>query len=154
MPAFSYTALFLGWLLLAQTTSAEILSGRPSRIISGDQLILTSPGNRHQVVRLLGIQAPSQNRRMWRAARRHLSSIVSGRPVDIEYHNSNRRGHIIGKIFLGGADINLRMLQSGLAKHDPTQQTRHDRHTYAQAMRQAQQQGLGIWSRTPSTPSR
>lgn len=139
------TFLFL-LLLLTQAVVAETISGRPSRIISGDKLVLTTGDNQHLDIQLLGIQAPPLKSRWGRAARKRLSSLIAGRPVFVEYHIRNRWGHPLGKVLLGNSDISLRLLESGLAIHKPDFQTLIDNNLYSQAMRKAKGLRLGIWS--------
>ncbi len=131
--------------MLAHTAIAETMSGRPSRIISGDKLILTTANNQHIEIQLLGIQVPALKTKFGRAARKQLSTLVAGRPVTIEYHIRNRWGHPLGKVLLGDTDINLRLLESGLALHKPDFQPLQDNNLYSQAMQNAKKRRLGIW---------
>ena len=133
-------------LLLTQAVVAETISGRPSRIISGDKLVLTTDENQHLEIQLLGIQAPPLKSRWGRAARKQLSALVAGRPVSVEYHIRNRWGHPMGKVFLGNSDISLRLLEAGLATHKPDFQTLKDNNLYSQVVRKAKKFRLGIWS--------
>lgn len=125
---------------------AASLSGRPSQIISGDRLVLTTTDGQHIQIRLLGIQAPNMNTRLGHAARKRLATLVAGQPVTIEYYRSDRLGHPLGKVLLGGSDINMRMLSEGLAIHSPEFQTVSDNHLYSQAMLKAKQLKRGIWA--------
>ncbi|MCP4126482.1 MAG: thermonuclease family protein [Gammaproteobacteria bacterium] len=133
-------------LLLTQTVAAETISGRPSRIISGDKLVLTTGDNQHLDIQLLGIQAPPLKSRWGRAARKRLSSLIAGRPVTVEYQIRNRWGHPLGKVLLGGSDVSLRLLEAGLATHKPDFQTLRDNSQYSKAVRKAKRLRLGIWS--------
>jgi len=138
--------LLTSLLLLTQAVVAEAISGRPSRIISGNKLVLTTGDNQHIKIQLLGIQTPPLRSRWGRAARKQLSSLVAGRPVSVEYHIRNRWGQPLGKVLLGNSDISLRLLEAGLAMHKPDFQTLRDNSLYSQAMRKAKRLRLGIWS--------
>jgi len=133
-------------LLLGHTVAADTITGRPSRIISGDKLVLTMGEKQHFEIQLLGIQAPPLKSRWGRAARKQLSALVAGRPVSVEYNIRNRWGRPLGKVFLGDSDISLRLLESGLATHRPGFQTLKDNNLYLEAMRKAKSLRLGIWS--------
>jgi len=135
-------------LLLTHAVVAETISGRPSRIITGDKLVLTTGDNQHIDIQLLGIKAPPLKSRWGRAARKQLSSLIAGRPVSVEYHIRNRWGQPLGKVLLADSDINLRLLEAGLAIHKPDFQTLIDNNLYSQTMRKAKSLRLGIWSRT------
>ncbi len=134
--------------LFTQAAGAEVLSGRPSSIISGERLILTTADNRHLKVQLLGIQVPALTTRIGRAARKRLTTLIAGRPVTVEYQIRNRWGEPWGKVLLGETDINLRLVQEGLAIHKPDFQTLKDNGLYSQAMQSAKQHGFGIWARS------
>ncbi len=134
--------------LLTQTAGAEAISGRPSSIISGDKLILTTADNRHIEVQLLGIQVPALTTKLGRAARKRLTTLVAGRPVTVEYQIRNRWGRPLGKLLLGETDINLRLVQEGLAVHKPDFQTLKDNGLYSQAMQSAKRHGFGIWAKS------
>lgn len=134
--------------LQIQPAIAETLSGRPSSIISGDRLVLTTVENQHIEIRLLGIQVPALTTRMGHAARKRLSTLVAGRPVTVEYRIRNRWGHPLGKVLLGEMDINLRLIQEGLAIHKPDFQTLKDNGLYSQAMQSAKKHGFGIWAKS------
>ncbi len=138
--------LFIAIILLTQEISAATLSGRPSRIISGDRLMLTIANNRHIQVQLMGIQAPPLNTRLGRAARKRLSTLVAGHPVTVEYQTMNNQGQPLGKVLLGNSDINLRLLSEGLAIHQPNSQSALDNDLYSKAMQQAKELKRGIWA--------
>jgi endonuclease YncB( thermonuclease family) len=133
--------------LFTQTAGAETISGRPSRIISGDKLILTTTDNQQLEVQLLGIRVPAPTTKMGRAARKRLTTLVAGRPITVEYQIRNRWGHPLAKLLLGETDINLRLVQEGLAMHKPDFQTLKDNGLYSQAMQNAKKHGFGIWAR-------
>jgi endonuclease YncB( thermonuclease family) len=140
------TALLLCLLLLSQGVFAASLSGRPSRIISGDKLVLTTEDNQHIQIQLLGIKAPPLTTPLGRAAKKRLSTLVAGKPVTVDFRVRNRWGHPLGKVTLGDADINLRLLSIGLAIHKPDFQTVLENNLYSQAMRRAKHLKLGIWA--------
>ncbi len=140
------TVLLLSLLLLTQELFAASLSGRPSRIISGDKLVLTTDDNQHIQIQLLGIQAPPLSTPLGRASRKQLSTLVAGKPITVEFRIRNRWGHPLGKVLLGGADINLRLLSTGVAVHKPDFQTVLENNLYSQTMQRAKRLKLGIWA--------
>lgn len=142
----SKTVLLLSLLLLTQELFAASLSGRPSRIISGDKLVLTTDDSQHIQIQLLGIKAPPLSTAMGRAAKKRLSALVAGKPVIVNYRVRNRWGHPIGKVVLGETDINLQLLSIGLATHKPDFQTVLDNSLYSQSTQRAKQHKLGIWA--------
>jgi micrococcal nuclease len=137
--------LILLGLFATQQVAAETISGRPSRIISGDKLVLTAGDNQNTEIQLLGIQAPALKTRWGRAARKQLSMLVAGKPVSVEYHIRNRWGHPWGKVLVGDSDVSLRLLQAGLVRHKPNFQTLKDNNIYSRAAHNARELRLGIW---------
>ena len=146
MPKLSNTLLLICSLLLTQELFAASLSGRPSSIISGDKLVLTTDDNQHIQIQLLGIKAPPLSTAMGRAAKKRLSALVAGKPILVNFRVRNRWGHPIGKVVLGETDINLQLLSIGLASHRPDFQTVLDNSLYSQATQRAKQHKLGIWA--------
>jgi len=138
--------ILISLLLLAQEVVAASLSGRPSRIISGDKLVLTTDDNQHIQIQLVGIQAPPLSTPLGRAARKRLSTLVAGKPVTVEFRIRDRWGHPLGKVLLGDSDINLQLLSTGLAIHKPDFQTVLDNSLYSQTTQRAKKLRLGIWA--------
>ena len=141
-------------LLLALTCGdglAQTVSGRPLQILSGDRLLLMSQDNNLYRIVLAGIEAPPPESRWGAAAKRHLSTLVLGRVVSVESARL-RPGtdELPARVLLGGADINLRMLQAGLARHKPGDRPADRRDGYAAAEQQARDAGQGIWSQQPT----
>lgn len=141
-----YALLLITLLLLSQRAAAATLAGRPSQIISGDKLVLTTTDNQHIQIRLMGIQAPPLNTSLGRAARKRLSTLVAGKPVTVEFRIRDRWGHPLGKVLLGDSDINLQLLSTGLAIHKPDFQTVLDNSLYSQTTQRAKKLRLGIWA--------
>ncbi len=125
---------------------AATLTGRPSQIISGDKLVLSTSDNQHIQIQLLGIQAPPLSTSLGRAAKKRLTALVAGRPVTVEFRVRNRWGQPLGKVLLGESDINLQLLSIGLAVHKPNFQTVLDNSLYSKSMQRAKKLKLGIWA--------
>ncbi len=147
--------------LLFGTTSALglTLSGRVFRVTSGDQLTIIDTANALHRVRLAGIRAPEPNQPFGGDARKHLRALLLGRFAIVHYRRRDGARRIIGKVTYGGADVNLRQIQAGLARFQPDHDlVDGDRRRYRQAEEQARGAGLGIWrgsgSRNPAGRSR
>ncbi len=122
------------------------LSGRVFRVTSGDELTIIDTGNALHTVRLAGIRAPGPDQPFGRDARTHLRTLLLGRFAIVHYRQRDSAKRIIGKVTYGGADVNLRQIQAGLARF----QQGHgmgagDQRTYRRAEEQARGAGLGIW---------
>jgi endonuclease YncB( thermonuclease family) len=99
-------------------------------------------------IRLAGIDAPEKAQPYGDASKRHLSDLVFGKPVTVEYEKYDRYGRIVGKILNGGHDASLEQLRVGLAWHYKQyqrDQSRADRSAYADVELEAQQARTGLW---------
>jgi len=136
----------------AESREVQSVFGRPLKILSGDRLLLTGEDNTLYRIRLSGIEAPSPDSRWGAAAKRHLGTLVLGRVVRVEFVRWQEGvGSLPAKVLLGGADVNLRLIQAGLARHTPSGQPATERTGYAEAERRARHKRQGIWSQDRTT---
>ena len=139
-------------LIAAVDSGAQGVSGRPVKVLSGDRLLLMADDNTTYRIALAGIAAPPPEDRWGAAAQRHLGMLVLGRVVRVEFvGHAAQSEELPGKVLLGGADINLRMIQASLARHLPTGQAKTDRIAYAEAEQRARKAQQGIWRPKPPT---
>ncbi|EGW54421.1 thermonuclease family protein [Candidatus Endoriftia persephonae] len=141
--------LFLLFLLLppglvAAETSASI-TGQVIAVESGNQLHLSTQDGRQRIILLAHIEPPTTSHSA-NNARKLLQTLVAGRFVTVIYSSLMPDGALLGTLFHGGAEINLRMVQAGLARFvpDSTLDPAHARR-YRQAESRARQYGMGIW---------
>ncbi len=166
MTFFLKHGITLGLILLSLSlvsmspAHAASMAGKPVQVISGDQLLLQAVNGKRYQVRLAGISAPSTREPWGAAARRFLDGLVMGRTVQLVPGLRRGRSTLTGRLFHGGADINLRMIQAGLARYDPIGLTDAEAHEqYQAAQRQAMQRAQGFWrdggnSSSSDSPSR
>jgi len=117
-------------------------------VSDGDTLTLLDGVNTRYRIRLAGIDAPEKAQTYGDASKRHLSRLVYGESVKVEYEKHDRYGRIVGKVLKDGRDASLEQLQAGLAWHYKQyqrEQSRADRRTYAESEREAQQAHAGLW---------
>ena len=113
---------------------------------SGDQVTIIDSGNALHDVRLAGIRAPEAGQPFGKEARTHLRTLLLGRFAMVHYRHRDGARRIVGKVTYGGADVNLRQIQAGLAGFHPGHDLgAGDRKAYLQAEKQAREAGLGIW---------
>jgi endonuclease YncB( thermonuclease family) len=139
------------FLLLIFTTVnnsfAAGIQGQVVKIISGDRITIKRTDGVLREVKLTGIHVPSPDKASGRIAKRHLSMLLAGRYVEVEYTTLSAKGVILGRVLHGGSDIALRMLSDGLAvvNHSPLQPSRLRQ--YKQAEATARARGLGFWQK-------
>ena len=86
-------------------------------MIDGDTLVVLDAAKTQQKIRLQGIDAPERGQAFGTKSKEHLSDLVAGQVVVVEYHDLDRYQRILGKVLLDGEDINLEQVSSGMAWH-------------------------------------
>ena len=127
-------------------TSLRELTGRVERAISGDTIVVANRAGRYQV-RLFRIAAPGIGQNGGKDAAAHLSSLVGGKLVSVEWSARDSRGRILGIVYLEEEDINLQMVRDGFARHDKRVDRSPD---YSAAEQKARAEKCGLWA--PSRP--
>ncbi len=127
---------------------AEVLTGRVIRVADGDTVTVLDHWKTQHKVRLQGIDAPERGQPYGKASGKHLSGLVAGRFVVVEYEKRDRYKRIVGKVLLSGEDVNLRQIEAGLAWHYKKyemEQSAEDRALYAAAEVEAREAKRGLW---------
>lgn len=50
-------------------------------------------------------------------SRQHISALVFGKTVTVDYHKTDRYGRTVGTVLVNGRDVNLEQVRAGLAWH-------------------------------------
>jgi endonuclease YncB( thermonuclease family) len=129
----------------------ETLSGRPLKVLGGDRLVLLGQDGNQYRIRLSGISTRPTDQFWGAAAKRYLSTLVMGRFLIVQYRRPDPDGYVPALLLHGGADLNIRLIQAGLATHDPAGQTQAERISYAAAQQKASQSGQGFWGQGNGT---
>lgn len=128
----------------------KILIGLVVKIADGDTMTLLDANKKQYRIRLHGIDCPERKQDFSKQATEHLSSYCFNKNVKVEVLDKDRYGRLIGKVWAGGVDVGLSLLQHGLAWHykyfDSSEQ-------YAKAEQQAKRKKIGLWSmKNPTAP--
>ena len=126
------------------------------RIVDGDTIqVIDSNGIKFKI-RLLGIDTPELKQCFGYESSLSLKKIIDGKSVIIiskpeknKPYTLGRYKRIIGKIILNGKDINLEMVQKGMAWHYKKyikSQNVEDRQSYNNAEQDARLNKIGLWS--------
>jgi endonuclease YncB( thermonuclease family) len=148
------TVLALG-ALFSFSVHADILTGRIVGVSDGDTVTLLDANHRQYKIRLTGIDAPEKKMPFGQRSKEHLSDLVFSKDVQVETEKLDRYGRTLGKILFDRKDINLAMVNAGLAWHYKKyqqEQSASDRLLYAHAEDQARQQRNGLWRDPSPTP--
>jgi len=101
-------------------------------------------------IRLAGIDAPETSQPFGSESTQHLTSLVSGKSVNLECENERSYGRLICKILLpNGEDACLDQVKAGMASHYKQfqdEQSPADREAYAAAECTAMKSKTGLWS--------
>ena len=122
--------------------------GRIVGISDGDTVTLLDVNKRQYKIRLTAIDAPEKKMPFGQRSKEHLSDLVFNKDVQVETEKLDRYGRTLGKILFDRKDINLAMINAGLAWHYrkyQREQSASDRLLYAHAEDQARQQRIGLW---------
>lgn len=136
--------------LLQTSTHAEplLLQGRIVRVADGDTVTLLDERQTLHKIRLAGIDAPESAMPYGKHATLYLVTLVAGKTVEAMIHRQDRYGRKVATLMLESQDVNLAMLQAGLAWHykryrkeQPVAQAQ----AYARAEELARTKNLALW---------
>ena len=130
---FAVSILLLLTLPLAQ---AETLTGRVVRITDGDTIVVLDSSKVQHKIRLTGIDAPERGQAFGTKSKEHLSDLIAGKSVVVDYSKYDRYQRILGKVLLNGEDVNLEQVEAGMAWHYKKyqgEQSSSDRVAYSDA---------------------
>ena len=135
-------ALIVSLLVMSLALNAQTLQGKVVRVADGDTITILDATNTQNKVRLNKIDAPEKSQAFGEVSRKHLASMVAGNVVNVDWEKKDKYGRILGDISIGTTNVNLRMVQDGLAWHfkafDNTP-------AYAQAENEARAKKIGLW---------
>jgi endonuclease YncB( thermonuclease family) len=151
-------AVFLLLLLAIPLIQAETLSGRVVRVTDGDTIVVLDFSNVQHKIRLTGIDAPERRQAYGTKSKEHLSDLVAGKTVVVDYSKYDRYQRILGKVLVNGEDVNLEQVEAGMAWHYKKyqgEQSSSNRVKYSDAELEARRHKLGLWNDpSPSHRSR
>ena len=145
--------LFTGFnLFLALPISSFAGQFKVVQVYDGDTVKVIENG-KEIIVRLVGIDAPEISRikhvpgqPFCLKAKEHLSTLVLNKVVDIKFYAKDESGKLLGEIFADRANINIEMINAGLAevyRGKPPHNLKID--IYREAERKAKKAVIGIW---------
>ena len=140
---------YLFILLFSVEALAGVLQGRVVSIADGDTFTVLDASNKIYKVRLLGIDAPEKRQPFGNVAKNRLSQLIFKKSATVEFKKKDRYGRILGKVFCNGVEINVRLIQEGLAWHYKQfarDQTPADRKRYAEQEERARRLTQGLWT--------
>lgn len=150
-----FTSVLLLVLLHATAHAGPlILKGRIVRVTDGDTFTLLDERQTLRKIRLAGIDAPESAMPYGLHATLYLESLVFGKNVEAVTYKQDRYGRTVATLMFGAQDVNLAMLQAGLAwhyKHYAKEQPAAQAQAYAQAEVLARTKNLALWQDSDAT---
>lgn len=142
-------------LVVAPLASAETITGRVVRIQDGDTVTVLDAGKVQHKVRLAGIDAPERAQPFGQVSRRHLSSLVHGKDVELDCGKVDKYRREVCVVLLDGEDVNRQQVSAGLAwwyKKYADEQSPRQREEYEAAEVDAKNARRGLWQDSEPTP--
>ena len=109
--------LLLALFLFFQTAPsfAEELTGKVIAIADGDTLTVLGGDNRQIKIRLAEIDTPESGQPYGSRARQALAALAFGQQARIVETDRDRYGRTVGRVYVGGVDINAELVRQGAA---------------------------------------
>jgi endonuclease YncB( thermonuclease family) len=125
-------------------------------VLDGNTLsVQNSTTGQQSYVRLRGTDAPELRQPYGAQSREHLSSLVAGKSVRVEFKGTDRMGTAEGRVVLDGADINLAQLDAGLAWFHASyanELSDEQKRLYQEAEKDSRAARKGLWQDAAPTP--
>lgn len=123
--------------------STSVHAWRVVGVHDGDTITCLDENNVQQKVRLAEIDAPEIGQDYGKVSREALADLVFGKTVQVVDQGKDRYGRWIGRVSVGGKDVNRQMVASGNAWHYSAYSQDA---ALAGLQAQAQAQRLGLWA--------
>lgn len=141
--------IVIALLLLSITANADTYFGKVVKIADGDTVTILNDQYQQLKVRLAGIDAPERSQAFGKKSKQHLSRLIGGKRIRVETNKTDHYGRLVGVIFYNHRDINLAMVEAGLAWHYKKyqrEQSRADRQRYSAAEKAARLNRIGLFA--------
>ena len=140
------TALVLTFLAALH---ADVLTGKVVRVSDGDTITVLDQASEQFKIRLYGIDAPESKQAFGDVSKKHLGTLLKDGEVRVEWKTKDKYGRILGVVFAGRTNVNIKMLQDGMAWH---YKRFDDSKAFADTEAQAKEKRLGLWRDPNPTP--
>lgn len=150
--------LWIGAWLLSHSTlagAAVLLKGKVVGVTDGDTIVVLDASRVQHRIRLAGIDAPERSQAFGQVSKRALGQMVFQREADVFVMKTDRYGRSVGRVVVGGKDVCLEQIRSGLAwfyAEYEMELVPPDRARYSEAMRDAKRARRGLWSDPHAEP--
>ncbi len=98
-----------------QPAFAERIAGRVVGVADGDTLTVLTDHKRQVRMRLAGLDTPERRQPYGTRARQVRSALAFGRSAEVKVEDTDRHGRSVGRVRVGGRDVNAEMVRRGAA---------------------------------------
>lgn len=112
---FALCLALLPWLFVFQAYADSAYEGRVVGVSDGDTITVLVGGHKQIKVRLAEIDAPEKSQAFGQRTKQSLSDMVFGKTVRVEQRDVDRYGRVVGRVFIGGTDVNAEQVRQGMA---------------------------------------
>lgn len=156
------------WAALFSASAIGVeLNGKVIGVSDGDTITVLDSDRQQHKIRLSGIDAPEKKQPFGQRSKEHLSQLVFGKLVVVEWSKKDRYQRIVGKVLVAAPactsqecpktlDAGLAQVTDGLAwwyRQYAKEQPEQDRHRYEFAEREAKTNRVGLWvEKEPMAP--
>lgn len=102
------------WLAAAASAAAFILTGKVTKIIDGDSVLVRQDGRSHEI-RLWGIDCPEYDQPYASAAKKLSKKLLRDKVVTVEVKNRDSYGRLVAVVFVGNLNANEELVRQGAA---------------------------------------
>lgn len=144
----SFLILFIVLFFSFVAFTQQFFKAKVVGVVDGDTVTVLDKDYRQITIRLAGIDAPEKKQDFGQSAKEFLAKLIFEKKVTILATKKDRYGRTVGKILLDGKDINLAMIEAGLAWHYKEyedEQTESDRELYSNAEKSSRLKLSGLW---------
>jgi endonuclease YncB( thermonuclease family) len=144
----STIAVILACLVFSLPVAAYTTNGKVVHVVDGDTIDVLNADKVTIRIRMAGIDAPEKAQAFGRQSTEHLSTLVAGKHVSVEWYKLDRDKRQVGKVLVTGKDANFAQVQAGFAWHSKeyqNEQSPADRAAYAKAETDARARKMGLW---------
>ena len=153
--SFLFSVIFLICSLPVPANATTYLLGRVVAIADGDTITVVDSEQIQHKIRLTGIDAPEKKQAFGEVSRQNIARLVFGADVLVEIRKRDRYQRELGRVVVGGMDVNLTQIQSGMAWHYKKyemEQPFAERQAYSDAEQIARAARVGLWNDSSPIP--
>lgn len=146
--AFKALALAVCLAGSANAGSSKLIAATVVRVIDGDTVVVGNDAQVQNTLRLAGIDAPEKQMPYGPEAKEALAILLIGKAITYESTKTDRYGRPIATVYLERKNINLHMVQQGLAWHYTkyaAELGQREAMIFANAERLAREAKKGLW---------